>query len=92
MRQALAGVGLEIDQAVAHAVGLVEPDAILVVHADVPEIHRPARIVGQGQPDALLRRHRSRDAHAPLSTLLGPMPASLVRSNKLRRPQGVFPA
>jgi len=42
MRQALAGVGLEIYQAVAHAVGLVEPDAVLVVHADIPEGCSPA--------------------------------------------------
>jgi hypothetical protein len=54
MRQALAGVGLEIYQAVAHAVGLVEPDAVLVVHADVPErVHRAAGIEREGQPDAL---------------------------------------
>ena len=51
MRQALPRVGIEIDQAVAHAVGLVEPDAVLVVHADIPErVHRPARIVGQCSP------------------------------------------
>jgi len=55
MRQALPGVVIEVDQAVAHAIGLVEPDAVLVVHANVPErVHRPARIVRQWQPDALL--------------------------------------
>jgi hypothetical protein len=52
MRQALAGVGLEIDQAVAHAVGLVEPDAVLVVHADVPEAVLTSRVgsYGTGSP------------------------------------------
>jgi hypothetical protein len=52
MRQALAGVGIEIDQAVAHAVGLVKPDAVFVIHADVPEGgDQPRGIVGQQQPD-----------------------------------------
>jgi len=55
MRQALAGVAMEIDQAVAHAVGLVEPDAVLVVHPDVPEgVHGARRIKRQRQPDALV--------------------------------------
>jgi hypothetical protein len=45
---------VEIDQPVTDAIGLVEPDAILVVHADVPEgVHRPAGIVWHRQTDPL---------------------------------------
>ena len=54
VRQALAGVLVEIDQAMPDAIGLVEPDHVLVVDADVPEgVHQPGQIVRRRQPDPL---------------------------------------
>jgi len=50
VRQALAGVGVEIDHAATHAIGLVEPDAILVVHADVPKRTGRTDRKGSGSP------------------------------------------
>src|SRR5882762_7729561 len=54
VRQALAGVGVEIDHAATHAIGLVEPDAILVVHADVPKRTGRDGSYGIGSPIRLV--------------------------------------
>jgi hypothetical protein len=46
---------MEIDHAMTHAVGLVKPDAVFIVHADVPErVHGTGRVVRHRQPDALV--------------------------------------
>jgi hypothetical protein len=68
----------EIDQAVTDAVGLMKPDAVLIIHADVPEgVDLPGGIERQGQPSLI--------ASVALSISVGISPSSCLDSDRIAR-------